>query len=185
MAPDSPSPWDRRLTVVVAAVALYGAVLVVRGAVPAALFDRLGFGMTASGITGGPQRAYVLLIYGVLGAVLVGWMLLLLAVVRGPLRRRERWAWNAVAASMTAWFAADTSFSLAVGSPAHALFNVGFALAVAIPLAALRRQLQQDRPGVLLAELEAEAGPVAPEVLEEVRREWPGDEHPTATRNRP
>lgn len=43
---------------------------------------------------------------------------------------------------------------------------------------ALRRQLQHDRLGVLLAELDAEAGPVAPAVLEEVRREWPADEPP-------
>lgn len=187
MAPDgpSPSPWDRWLTAVIGVIAVYGAVLVVRGAVPAALFDQLGFGMTASGITGGPERTYVLLIYGVLGAVLIGWMFLLLAVVRGPLLRRERWAWNAVAASMTAWFVADTTFSLAIGSPAHALFNIGFGLAVAVPLMALRRQLQHDRLGVLLTEMNAEAGPIPSEVLEEVRREWPAADPWTATRNRP
>lgn len=126
----------------VAGIAIYGAVLVVRGTAAAALFDRLGFGMTAGGITGGPARAYVLFVYGVLGAVLVGWMLLLLAVVRGPLRRRERWAWNAVAASMTAWFLADTTLSLALGFPAHALFNIGFAAAVAAPLIAVGRRLR-------------------------------------------
>lgn len=47
---------------------------------------------------------------------------------------------------------------------------------------ALRRQLQHDRLGVLLTELEAEAGRVPPEVLEEVRREWPADDHPPTTR---
>lgn len=140
MAPDHPTPsgWDRWLAAVVVGVAAYGAALVVRGGVPAALFELLGFGMAASGITGGPPQTYVLLIYGVLGAVLIGWMLLLLAVVRGPLLRRERWAWNAVATSTTAWFLADTTFSLAIGSPAHALFNLAFATALAIPLAALR-----------------------------------------------
>lgn len=135
----APSLWDRWLVTVIVAIAAYGAILVVRGTVPAALFDALGFGMTGSGITAPPATSYVLFIYGVLGAVLIGWMLLLLAVARGPLLRRERWAWNAVAQSMTVWFLVDTAFSLSVGSPAHALFNVGFAVVIAAPLVALRR----------------------------------------------
>lgn len=38
---------------------------------------------------------------------------------------------------------------------------------------ALDRQLQHDRLTGYLAELEKEHGPIDPEVLEEVRREWP------------
>ena len=38
---------------------------------------------------------------------------------------------------------------------------------------ALRHQLQHDRLAGLLAELEREKGPIAPEVMEEVRRAWP------------
>lgn len=157
MAPDGRAPrdviagqqgvpgfWDRWLTTVLAGISVYGAVLVVRGAVPAAVFDQLGFGMTAGGITGGPAETYVLLIYGILGAVLIGWMLLLLAVVRGPLLRRERWAWHAVSRSLTVWFLVDTAFSVAIGFPTHALFNVGFALAACAPLVALGQQLRSD-----------------------------------------
>lgn len=147
MAPDAelaPSLWDRWLTTVVVGIAGYGALLVGRGTVAGAMFDQLGFGMSASGISDGPARTYVLLIYGVLGAVLVGWMLLMLAVVRGPLRRRERWAWNAVSLSMTVWFLADTTFSLAIGFATHALFNIGFAVAVAIPLIAMARPARPE-----------------------------------------
>lgn len=39
---------------------------------------------------------------------------------------------------------------------------------------ALSRQLQHDRLAGLLEELENEAGSIDPEVLEEVRRKWPG-----------
>ena len=142
-APQRPpsSLWDRWLVAVVAAVAGYGAVLVAYGDAPAALFDRLGFGMTPAGITAGPARDHVLLVYGVLGAVLIGWTLLLLTVVRGPLRHRRPWAWSAVALSTAGWFAADTAFSLAVGANAHAAFNLIFAVGFAVPLAALRRRL--------------------------------------------
>jgi hypothetical protein len=38
---------------------------------------------------------------------------------------------------------------------------------------ALRQQLQHDRLARLLAELEQEHGPIEPQVLAEVRQEWP------------
>lgn len=37
---------------------------------------------------------------------------------------------------------------------------------------ALRRQLQHDRLGELLAEMEAESGPLPPELMEEARQLW-------------
>lgn len=39
---------------------------------------------------------------------------------------------------------------------------------------ALRLQLQHDRLAGLLGQLEQEKGPIEPQVMEEVRREWPG-----------
>lgn len=41
---------------------------------------------------------------------------------------------------------------------------------------ALRHQLQHDRLADFLAELAWEKGPIEPEVMEEVRREWPAPE---------
>lgn len=37
---------------------------------------------------------------------------------------------------------------------------------------ALRRQLQRDRLGVLLAEMDAESGPIPEDVLDEARNPW-------------
>lgn len=37
---------------------------------------------------------------------------------------------------------------------------------------ALRRQLQRDRLGVLLAEMDAEAGPIPDDLLDEARQTW-------------
>lgn len=37
---------------------------------------------------------------------------------------------------------------------------------------ALRRQLQRDRLGVLLAEMEAESGPIPDDLLDEARKPW-------------
>lgn len=39
---------------------------------------------------------------------------------------------------------------------------------------ALRRQLQHDRIGELLAEMEAESGPIPEDLMEEARQLWRG-----------
>jgi len=58
----------------------------------------------------GEGAQFVQFIFGVLGAVMFGWMVLLGAVVLGPFRRGERWSWIAVSVSIVAWFAIDSVF---------------------------------------------------------------------------
>jgi hypothetical protein len=57
---------------------------------------------------------------GPLGGTMAGYYVLQTAIVAGPLRRRERWAWSAVLAGVCVWFVVDSAASLAHG----ALFNV-------------------------------------------------------------
>ena len=134
--------WDHVLFGVITLVAGYAVVLVVAGlTVGDHLFDRLGFGPSDGGIYEANGRSYLRLIYAVLGSVIAGWMAALAALVRGPLRRREHWAWNAVVASVTTWFVSDTGISLVLGFAGHAAFNIAFALALAVPLIAIRREL--------------------------------------------
>ena len=143
--PAASGRWDRWLVTVLVAVLAYAGLLVVHGSLADALFSRLGFGMAGTGIDSAAGRRHVLLIYGVLGATMIGWSLLLLAVVTGPLRRREPWAWRAVIGSVGGWFLLDSGFSLAIGSPAHAIFNVVFLAAVAPPLVGLARSGQRSQ----------------------------------------
>lgn len=48
---------------------------------------------------------------------------------------------------------------------------------------ALSRQLQHDRLGELLAEMETESGPIPPELLEEARALWRGPAEPKHRRS--
>ena len=48
---------------------------------------------------------------------------------------------------------------------------------------ALLRQLQHDRIGELLAEMETESGPIPPELLEEARKLWQGPAKPNYRRS--
>ncbi len=145
MAGSDNTTWaDRLLAAVIVAVALYAGGLVIVGRfVGDEVFGLLGFGPDSAGITGGEALDYTTFVFGVLGAVIIGWMALTYMVARGPLRRREPWAWTAVAASIGVWFIVDTGFSLAVGQVEHAVFNVGFLVPIAVALAALRRELSR------------------------------------------
>jgi hypothetical protein len=105
------------------------------------VFDLLGFG-PEDGNVETAQREYVQLLYGILGAVIVGWMVTIAAIVVGPLRRREPWAWWAIVMSVTIWFVLDTGLSLVLGFVGHALFNVAFAIGLAIPLAGIKRDIE-------------------------------------------
>ena len=131
--------WDRILTSVLMLVGAYAVALVTMGLfLGDMMFDPLGFGPRDGGIAGDAERGYLRLVYGILGAVIVGWMLTLGAIVVGPLQRRERWAWNTIASSVAAWFLLDTGLSLALGYEGHALFNLVFVIALAVPLAGIK-----------------------------------------------
>lgn len=137
--------WDVVLCVVLGAVAAYALALVVTGLTVAdEVFDRLGFGPDDGGIVSSAGRDHLRLVYGVLGAVIFGWVVALAALVVGPLGRREAWAWWAIVGAVTSWFVLDTGLSLVLGFAGHAAFNVVFAVALALPLWAIRREL---RPG--------------------------------------
>jgi len=134
---------DNLLAAVIVAVALYAGGLVIIGRfVGDEVFGFLGFGPDSAGITGGQALDYATFIFGVLGAVILGWMVMTFMVARGPLRRREPWAWTAIAVSIGLWFVVDTGFSLVVGQVEHAVFNVAFLAPIAVALAALRRKLR-------------------------------------------
>lgn len=130
--------WRWWLLLASALIAAYGVLLAVAGTVAGRLFDVLGFGMRSGAIPDGQARSYVLFVYAVLGAVLLGWMLTVAGIAAGPLRTGEPWAWPVLATSVGAWFVLDTGVSLVVGSWQHAAFNLVFLAALAVPLAGWR-----------------------------------------------
>ncbi len=85
----------------------------------------------------GPAAAdYIELAHAVMGAVMVGWGVALLMVLRGPMQRNVREGALIYAVSLGCWFVPDTIFSLASGFWQNAILNTGFALLFGIPLVA-------------------------------------------------
>ena len=134
----SRTAWIRWLEVVLVLVLAYSLLLVVAGAVAGSLFSALGFGPPEA-IDTDEVQAYLRLPNMVLGAVLAGWTLMMLQLVRGPLRSKASWVVPLMARSLGLWFVLDTGMSLMLGYPTHALFNLSFGIALAIPLLRLRR----------------------------------------------
>ena len=116
---------------------VYALLLVFAGSLAGQLFTTFGFGPPES-IDTDQVRDYLNLPFMVLGAVLAGWSLMMIQIVRGPLRDGSGWAVPILIRSLVVWFVLDTGMSLLLGFPMHVLFNVPFAVALGIPLAKLR-----------------------------------------------
>lgn len=129
--------WIRWLEVVLALVLVYAGLLVFAGSIAGSLFSVFGFGPPDEFDTA-EVRTYLRLPYMVLGAVLAGWSFTLLQLVRRPVSEGASWVVPLMARSLLLWFVLDTGMSLVLGYPTHALFNLPFGVALALPLARLR-----------------------------------------------
>lgn len=139
-----PRLWHAWLQVAVAGVGLFGLACVVLPDAIAAFFNLLIFGRTWLPPEFGAAAApYLTFVYGVLGAVMLGWAVLMMMVLEGPFRRGERAGWLMIAVPMATWFAVDTTWSLATGYWQNAVLNGAFALAFGVPLAATWRYFRQ------------------------------------------
>ncbi len=133
--------WRKWLIVVTGAVIVYGLCLILLPQVMHTLFNALFF--SSSEVVrrlGEEADFFIALIYGVLGAVIVGWMTALMSILMSDFQRNT---WNTITLSVVIWYILDTGFSLVIGSVSHALFNTLFFVLFAIPLGATYRQLRE------------------------------------------
>ncbi len=129
--------WWRWLMLMVGGVLLFSLSLILVPDTMQDFFNGLFFSSSGAQATFSAQAFhYINFVYGLLGAVMLGWMVMIWRVVMGPFRRGEREAWNTLALSIMIWFVVDSSFSLVMGFPANAVFNTLIFLLFAAPLAA-------------------------------------------------
>ena len=98
------------LQLVLGAVFIYSLLLVFTGSVAGSLFSWFGFGPNEA-IDTSEVQDYLLLPYMVLGAVMAGWVFLMMLIVRGPLKDGSTWARKFLIQSLSLWFILDTSMS--------------------------------------------------------------------------
>lgn len=131
------SGWsDRLLEAVVIGAGVLGIAFVVASATTVEAFDAL-YSVDGAASRSASDRDYLRGVYGVLGAVMVGWMIVLHGLARGPLRRREYWAWQLTTRSVIVWFVLDSTIS-AFLIPRNVVLNLLFIAGFAVALVALR-----------------------------------------------
>lgn len=133
--------WFRWLQVACVIVQAFGAFMVVWPGGINAFFGLLVLGdSSVMGRFQPPAATYVGLLHAVLGAVLVGWGVALLLVIRFFYKLRPVLVCRLVAISLLCWALPDTAYSLWSGFWQNAVLNAGFVAIFAPPLIALRDQ---------------------------------------------
>ncbi|MCA9914525.1 MAG: hypothetical protein KC496_14325 [Anaerolineae bacterium] len=129
--------WQRIVTI---AVMILGLSFLFVPNLTFSIFNVLLFGsQDAGGLFSTETARYVMFVYRVLGAVLVGWAVVLYAIFYRVFIKQERWAWNTAVLSLLVWYLPDTYFSLSMGFPANAVLNTELGILLLIQLLAMYR----------------------------------------------
>jgi hypothetical protein len=138
--------WTQWLVAVTLGVMAFGLALVLAPRIAQQGFSLLVYGDAQRIAAFDPQAVqYIGLVHAVLGAVMVGWGLSMLLVVRSLFARGAKEGWHIVAVSVAAWFVPDTTFSLWSGFWQNAALNLVFIILFAIPLVATYRDFHPSR----------------------------------------
>ena len=132
--------WSRLIQSAAAVVLALSAVLMLAPSMGEAFFYLVYFHQPASPVPVPAEvQGYLRFANGIIGAVMAGWMMVILVLARGPFRAGERWAWQAVAWPLLGWYLIDTAFSMAHGVWGNVLLNTGTAVLFGVPLLGSRR----------------------------------------------
>ena len=125
--------WQRWLLAVGIAVAGFGLLMAFAAGTPLFdIFNRQIDPVFWTGTVDGAARQFQHWLYGIWGATIAGWGIVLVYIVHYPFAKKERWAWECVAVGLVVWYILDTFLSIYYG----VLFNVAFnslLLAAAVP----------------------------------------------------
>lgn len=132
--------WSRLIQAASIVVIGLSAVLMLAPPQGESLFYLVYFQQTASPVTVPVEiQGYLRFANGIIGAVMVGWMVAIIILARGPFVCGERFAWQAIAWPLFVWYLIDTCFSLAHGVWGNVLLNTGTAVMFGLPLLFSRR----------------------------------------------
>lgn len=138
--------WVRWLTLVSVAVVLFGLFLLIAPGLARQSFSLLSYNDAQRLSSFGAEAArYIGLAHAVVGAVMLGWGIALLMVVRLLYARGSRLGWQIVGASVLAWFVSDTAFSLHFGFWQNAVLNLVFLVLFLVPLLATYGLFRESR----------------------------------------
>ena len=132
--------WSRLIQAASAVVLALSAVLMLAPSLGEAFFYVVYFQQPTSPVAVPAEiQGYLRFANGIIGAIMAGWMMVIIVLARGPFRAGERWAWQAMAWPLLGWYVIDTAFSMMHGVWGNVLLNTGTGLLFGVPLLASRR----------------------------------------------
>jgi hypothetical protein len=134
--------WRRWLLIVSLVIVAFGLVLAAFN--QTAIFDivfndRVNPAFWQSAKVGPSVVGFQQWIYGVLGATVAGWGIVMAFIAHGPFVRKEKWAWQALAAGLALWYLTDTAVSAYFEVWINVAFNTALLAALGLPLIATKR----------------------------------------------
>jgi hypothetical protein len=81
-------------------------------------------------------------IYGVWGATIAGWGIILTYIASRPFMKKERWSWNSIAIGLLVWFVLDTSLSAFHKVYFNIVFNTLLLVLAGLPIAFTRKEFE-------------------------------------------
>ena len=97
-----------------------------------------------SGVVPVEAKPFYNCIFGLYAAMEISWALFIFFIVYYPYKRKEKWAWNSLIISISAWYVIDTYFSTTFGLYTNSMNNLLFYLLFLIPLIFSRKYFHED-----------------------------------------
>lgn len=134
--------WQRWLLGVCAIMALFGVLMAFLSATPLfEVFNRqIDPAFWGAGDVDEPARQFQHWMYGVWGATIAGWGVMLAGIVHYPFRKKEKWAWNCLALGLLVWYMLDTGLSVFYGVYFNVLFNTALLILAGLPVLFTRKE---------------------------------------------
>lgn len=133
--------WQRWLVVVSIVILVFGLLMTFTSGTPFFnIFHRwIDPAFWAGQTPDASARNFQAWVYGVWGTTLAGWGVLLTYIAVIPFKKREKWAWNCMAAGILTWFLLDTGLSLIHGVNFNVAVNCMILILAGLPLVFTRK----------------------------------------------
>jgi len=129
--------WQKWLLIVCIFISVFGVLIAFLSGTPLfSIFNRqidpAFWGVNAADAVAGRFQQWL---YGVWGATIAGWGIVMSCVVHRPFKNKERWAWNALALGILVWFVLDTGLSIIHKVYFNVAFNTTLLVLAGLPMA--------------------------------------------------
>lgn len=134
--------WQRWLLFVSIIISVFGVMMVFLSGTP--LFDvfnrQIDPAFWGASAVENVSKQFQHWMYGVWGATIAGWGVILTYIAYYPFNRKERWSWNSLVFGLLIWFVLDTSLSALYKVYFNVIFNTILLVLAGLPVVFTKKE---------------------------------------------